>query len=242
MGMGGLLRTVGLIAAISSIAASLATGVALAEDDGQLLDISHQVTDLQKKLDELQAKGQTAKTGKLAEAADCAFGDPGQVFLPWGDPSTYSLAPQGDVSDTSAWSLKNVSVSSDHDPFTPGTSSLLLAKGDSEAVTPVMCVSVDHPSLRLFLADRGGNGKAQLQVKVIYEGLDGHVHNLPVANLKVSDQWQPSVVIPIGVNLLAAASANGWTPVAFDFKVHGLQKDEAFALDGVYVDPWASRN
>ena len=50
------------------------------------------------------------------------------------------------------------------------------------------------------------------------------------------------MVIPIGVNLLATASANNWTPVAFDFKVHGLQKNESFSLDGVYVDPWASRN
>lgn len=231
-----------LLAAIGSIAASLTTAVALADDDGQLVDISHQVSDLQKKLDELKGKGQAARTGKLADAADCSFGAPGQVFLPWGDLSDYSLAPQGDLSETSGWSLKNVGISSDHDPFTPGSGSLLLAKGDSEAVTPVMCVSLDNPSLRLFLADRGGNGKANLQVKVIYEGLDGHVRNLPLANLRVDDQWQPSVVIPIGVNLLAAASANGWTPVAFDFKVHGLQKDEAFSLDGIYVDPWASRN
>jgi hypothetical protein len=231
-----------LIAAMGSIAASLTTAVAVADDDGQLIDISHQVNDLQKKLDELHAKGQSAKSGKLAEAADCGFGAPSQVFLPWGDPSTYTLAPQGDLSDTSGWSLKNVNVSIDHDPFTPGAGSLLLAKGDSEAVTPAMCVSLDNPTLRLFLADRGGNGKANLQVKVIYEGLDGHVKNLPVANLRVGDDWQPSVVIPIGVNLLAAASASGWTPVAFDFKVHGLQKDETFALDGVYVDPWASRN
>lgn len=231
-----------LLAAIGSVAASLTTAVALADDDGQLVDISHQVSDLQKKLDELRAKGQAARTGKLADAADCSFGAPGQVFLPWGDPADYSLVPQGDLSDTSAWSLKNVDVAPDHDPFTPGSSSLLLARGDSEAVTPVMCVSLDNPTLRLFLADRGGNGKANLQVKIIYEGLDGHVRNLPVANLRVDDQWQPSVVIPIGVNLLAAASANGWTPVAFDFKVHGLQKDESFALDGVYVDPWASRN
>lgn len=231
-----------LVAAAGVLAASLTTAAALADDEGQLVDISHQVSDLQKKLSELQAKGQSARTGKLAEDADCSFGAPGQVFLPWGDPSTYTLVPQGDLSDTSGWSLKNVDVSPLHDPFTPGSSSLLLAKGDSEAVTPVMCVSVDNPTLRLFLADRGGNGKANLQVKVIYEGLDGKVHNLPVANLRVGDQWQPSVVIPIGVNVLAAASANGWTPVAFDFKVHGLQKDETFALDGVYVDPWASRN
>ena len=105
-----------------------------------------------------------------------------------------------------------------------------------------MCVNVNHPTLRLFLADQGGNGKATLQVKVIYEGLDGHAHQLSVANLKVNEHCQPSVVIPIGLNLLAAASASGWTPVAFDFKVHGLQKGEAFSLDGIYVDPWASRN
>jgi hypothetical protein len=48
-------------------------------------------------------------------------------------------------------------------------------------------------------------------------------------------------VIPIGVNLLSAASASGWTPVSFDFKVHGLQKDETFSLEGVYVDPCMSR-
>ena len=240
--MRGLLRRLVLISAISSIAVLATTTVALADNDGQLVDISHQVADMQKKLGELQAKGQMAKTGKLAEAADCSFGDSGQVFLPWGDPASYSLVPQGDLSDTSAWSLKNASVSPDHDPFTLGTNSLLLAKGDSEAVTPVMCVNVNNPTLRLFLADQGGNGKANLQVKVIYEGLDGHAHQLSVANLKVNEQWQPSVVIPIGVNLLAAASANGWTPVAFDFKVHGLQKGEAFSLDGIYVDPWASRN
>ena len=105
-----------------------------------------------------------------------------------------------------------------------------------------MCVNVNQPTLRLFLADQGGNGKDDSQVKVIYEGLDGHAHQLSVANLKVNEQWQPSVVIAIGVNMLAAASANGWTPVAFDFKVHGLQKGEAFSLDGIYVDPWASRN
>jgi len=240
--MCGLLRRLVLISAISSIAVLATTTVALADDDAQVVDISHQVADMQKKLRELQAKGQTAKAGKLAETADCSFGDSGQVFLPWGDPANYSLVPQGDLSDTSAWSLKNASVSPDHDPFTSGTNSLLLAKGDSEAVTPVMCVNANHPTLRLFLADQGGNGKATLQVKVIYEGLDGHAHQLSVANLKVNEQWQPSVVIPIGVNLLAAASANGWTPVAFDFKVHGLQKGEAFSLDGVYVDPWASRN
>ena len=210
------------------------------DPSGQLVDISRQIGDMQKKLAELQAKGQAARTGKLADAADCGFGDSSQLFLPWGDPAQYSLAPQGDLSSTSGWSLKNVDLSSDHDPFSPGSSSLLFARGDSEAVTPVMCVNLDNPTLRVFVADRGGNGKALLQVKVIYEGLDGHPHKLTIANLKVGDSWQPSVVMPMGVNLLAAASGSGWTPVAFDFTVHGLQKGETFSLDGVYVDPMRS--
>jgi hypothetical protein len=241
--MHGIQRCVVVVVGLALAVSVAFTGSARADGgDGQLVDISHQMADMQKKLAELHARGATAKTGKLAAAADCSFGEPSQVFLPWGDPANYSLVPQGDLSSTSGWSLKNVELSPDHDPFSPGSGSLLLAKGDSEAVTPVMCVSLDHPTLRLFLADRGGNGKANLQVKVIYEGVDGHTHDLTLANLKVDEEWQPSVVIPIGVNLLATASANNWTPVAFDFKVHGLQKNETFSLDGVYVDPWASRN
>ena len=235
--MRGLVRQLTAIGAIAVLAATLGVGAARSDSGGQLVDISHQIADMQNKLADLAAKGQYARAGKLSALADCGFGPSSQVFLPWGDPAGYSLVPQGDLSSTSDWSLKNVDLADDHDPFSPGATSLVLAKGDSEAVTPVMCVNVDNPSLRLFLADRGGNGKARLQVKVLYENLDGSTHNLMLANLSVDDQWQPSVVIPLGVNLLSAASASGWTPVAFDFKVHGLQKGETFALDGVYVDP-----
>ena len=236
-----VLRQLPALFAVCLLAALAGTGVALAGARLLLLTpacrCQPSVGDMQKKLNDLQANGRMARGGKLSAAATCDFDDPSQVFPPLGDLAAYSLVPQGDLSSTEAWSLKNVSVTSDHDPFTPGSSSLLFAKGDSEAVTPVMCVNLDNPSFRLFLADRGGNGKAHLEVKVLYEDLDGSTHNLTLARLKVTDQWQPSVVIPIGVNLLSVASANGWTPVAFDFKVHGLQKNETFALDGVYVDP-----
>jgi hypothetical protein len=238
------LRRVIAITAVGVLAAfGAATARATSLDDPgtQLVDISHQLQDMQKQLAQLQAKGQQAKIGKLTALADCGYGDSSQVFLPWGDVASYSLIPGGDLSSTGGWSLKNISLAADHDPFTSGASSLVFAKGDSEAVTPVLCVNVDNPTLRLFVADRGGNGKADLDVNVIYEGLDGGQHSLTLAKLKVTDQWQPSVVIPIGVNLLSAASASGWTPVAFDFKVHGLQKNEAFSIDGVYVDPCMSR-
>jgi len=242
-------QIVGRIALTGMLAiatAGVITGVALASAKGvggdpQLVDISHQIGDMQKKLRELESKGRVAREGKLAAAAACGFGASSRVFLPWGDVADYGLIPQGDLSNTSDWSFKNVSVVADHDPFTAGSQSLLFTKGDSEAATPVMCVNLDHPTLRLFAADRGGNGKAHLEVNVLYEDLDGHVRDLTLARLKVGQAWQPSVVIPIGVNILSVASVNGWTPVSFDFKVHGLQKGETFSVDGVYVDPHASR-
>jgi len=242
--MRGTLRLVITLGAI--VAALVASGAALASsiDDSPtslLVDNSHQLGDLQQKLNELQSRGQLAKTGRLSAAADCGFDSPFPVFLPWGDPAGYSLIPQGSLRETSEWNLKNVTLSNEQDPVTDGAGSLLFSKGDSEAVTPVMCVSLDHPTLRLFLADRGGNGKAHLDVSVVYEGLDGKDHDLTLARLKVGPTWEPSLVIPIGVNVLSAASASGWTPVAFEFDVHGLQKGETFSLGGVYVDPLRSR-
>jgi hypothetical protein len=240
--MRGILRRTMLLGLAGIVAAFMAaTGVHADTGDDQLVDFGKQVADIQKKVDDLRSRGLSSRTGKLSASAICGFGAQSQVFLPWGDPASYGLAPQGDLSSTSLWSLKNVDPSPDHDPFVGGAGSLLFSRGDSEAVTPVMCVNVDNPSIRVFLADRGGNGKAKLQVKVLYEGVDGAVHNLTLAQLHVDEAWQPSVVIPMGVNLLAAVSANGWTPVAFDFKVRGLQKGETFSLDGIYVDPWGSR-
>ena len=224
------------------LTALLGAGAALASegDDEQVVDISKQLRDLDKKLAELQEKGKTARDGKLRAVADCGFGDPSQVFSPWGDTADYSLIPHGDLADVSSWSLKDVELSTEDDPFTPGQGSLLFGKG-GQAVTPVMCVNLEHPTMRLFLADRGGNGKAHLDVTVLYEDLAGKPHDLTLARLHVDDSWQPSVVIPIGVNRLSVASASGWTPVAFEFKVHGLQKGETFVLGGVYVDPCMSR-
>lgn len=240
------MRNLRLVIAVAAIIAALgASGAALAssidESTSQLVDNSHQLGDLQKKLTELQSKGQLAKSGRLSAAADCGFDAASQVFLPWGDLADYSLVPQGDLNNTSGWTFKNVTLSTEHDPVTDAAGSLLFTKGDSEAVTPAMCVNLDNPTLRLFLADRGGNGKAHLDVKAIYEGLDGAAHDLTLAKLKVGPTWEPSLVMPIGINMLSVASSSGWTPVAFEFEVHGLQKGETFSLGGVYVDPCRSR-
>jgi hypothetical protein len=241
---GKISRALGPLAIASALAfgaALVAAGPVRADDSSQLPDVTKQVQDMQNKLAQLTARGQLGRSGKLAALADCGYGPTQQVFSNWGDSASYALAPGGDLSDTIGWTLKNTQLSTDHDPYTDGSGSLLFAKGDAEAITPVTCVNLDNPSMRVFVADQGGNGKAHLDVTLVYEGLDGGSQKLTVARLMVGDKWQPSVVIPIPVGVLAAGNANGWVPVAFDFKVKGLQKDETFSLDGIWVDPCVSR-
>ncbi len=165
-----------VVAALASVAATTAradTGTAPAPDSSQLVDTSHQVTQIQQQIAQLQAKGQTARAGKLtaAAASACGFQNASQVFLPWGDPASYALAPQGDLSTTTGWSFKHVTVATDHDPYTAGAGSLLFAQGDSEAVTPAMCVDLTNPTIRLFMKDTGGNGKSDIKVDVLYGDL-----------------------------------------------------------------------
>jgi hypothetical protein len=235
------LRTSLLVIVVSI--ASLAAASATRADDGsqsQLSDTSHQVSDIQRKIAALQARGQQAKAGVLSASATCGYDtDSSQVFAQWGDSDDYALAPQGDFTDTSQWTFKNAQIASDANPL--GGNAIVLAKGDSEAISPAMCVTLDNPTIRLMLKDVGGNGKANVKLDVLYEDLNGHVQHLTLAKLKAGSDWSPSITIPIGVNILSTASASGWTAVAFDFKVEGLQKNETLELASLYVDPYRSR-
>jgi hypothetical protein len=231
-----------LCVALSGFSASVSYG-----DDGgsdgdasQLVDLSHQVADIQHKIDDLRSHGRWARAGKLLESADCGYDDAAPIFLPWGDPAGYALAPQGDLTDTSQWTLKKTSLSIDHDPFSTSQASLVFG-GDGQAITPAMCVNLDNPTIRLFIRDIGASGKAKLKIDVLYEDLGGGVKHMTIAKLVAGDAWQPSVTIPIGVNVLSTASESGVTAVAFSFKAEGLKKDESWAIDGLYVDPFSSR-
>jgi hypothetical protein len=240
-----LMRIFALAACVLAFAAT-ATTSAMADDrtageDAQLLDVSKQVSGIQKKMNDLLAHGRWAKAGTLLAGADCGYGDPSPLFAPWGDGATYMLAPQGDLSVTDGWTLnKQATVARLADPFSGAGQSLQLLKG-AEAATPAMCVNLDHPTIRFFVRDLGGNGKSHLKVDVLYEDFGGHVKHLTIARLKAGNEWRPSVIVPMYMNMLALASPNGLTAVAFEFKAEGLQKDEALSISSIYVDPFSSR-
>jgi hypothetical protein len=230
-----------LLALATTVAASAMADDGTAGDEAQLLDVSKQVSEIEKKLNDLLAHGQSARAGKLLGGADCGYGAPSQVFAPWGDNAMYTLAPQGDLSATDGWTLnKQATVAPSADPFSGARQSLQFAKG-AEAATPAMCVNLDNPTIRFFVRDLGGNGKSQLKVDVLYEDFSGHVKHLTIAKLRAGSEWQPSVILPMYMNMLALASPSDLTAVAFRFKAEGLQKDETLSISSLLVDPFSSR-
>ena len=209
--------------------------------DDELVDVSKKTHEIQKKLNELRGKGRFARKGELSEAAICGDERSSRVFAAWGDAADYVPAPQGDVEDISGWELDDdVSVLDENSPFSDGSRSLFLAdKG--EAVTPVMCVSTAHPTIRFFAANTG-SPESTLEVEVIYEDLEGHAKKLRIARLRGSDEWGPSLVVPIHVNVLAAAAEDGVTAVAFKFKARDVKsKGRGWKIDDLNVDPFLSR-
>jgi hypothetical protein len=238
--------TVSVMATIAFVAA-VGTGVSLADDGttpsdpGQLLDVSKQVSGIQNQMNQLIAHGQAVRQGKLSATADCGSVPSSQVFLQWGDPNNYSLVPQGDFSITTGWTLnKQATVVGGADPFSGAGQSLQLGNG-ADAATPAMCVNVSNPTIRFFTRDQGGNGKSNLKVDVLYEDFGGNVKHLTVARLKAGDQWAPSLIVPMYMNMLAQASPTGLTAVAFEFKAEGLQKNETLSISSLYVDPYLSK-
>jgi hypothetical protein len=237
-------RALVLSTCVIAFAATAATAAKAGDgtgDDPQLEDVSKQVSSIEKKMDELLAHGRWARAGILLASADCGYGDPSYRFAAWGDDASYVLAPQGDLSATAGWTLdKEATVVPSADPFSGAQHSLQFAKG-AEAATPAMCVTVDHPTIRFFIRDRGGNEKSQLKVDVLYEDFGGHVKHLTIAKLRAGSEWEPSVIVPMYMNVLALASPSGVTAVAFRFKAEGLQKGETLSISSLYVDPFRSR-
>ena len=207
-------------------------------DDTEIVDVSKKTSEIQKKIDELRGKGRWSRHGELSETAVCGAEDSSQVFAAWGDAAEYVPAPQGDVENISAWDVDDdVSVLDENAPFSTGSRALLLTDG-AEAVSPAMCISTFHPTIRFFAANTG-SPTSRLEVEILYEDLDGHVKKLRIARLRGADRWAPSLVVPIHMNMLAAASENGVTAVALKFKAKDVKSKEAgWKIDDLSVDPW----
>ena len=194
--------------------------------------------ELAAKAAEMRSKGEVPKTGPLsASSASCANQVPTQPFLPWNDAADYTPVPGGTFeSSVPGWSLENLArlvTTGSKDPG-GGTRSLSIPKG-SKVTTPPVCITELHPTIRFF-AQAKGSTSTRLLVEVLYEDLGGSVNTMPIAYLKPSTTWQPTIIVPIHVNLRAAVAQSKTAAVAF--RLTAEDGEGTWLVDGLYVDPY----
>ena len=170
-------------------------------------------------------------------APDCTPKPTTQPFKPWGDSTPYNLAPGGSFEGgAGSWSLSGgASIVTGNEPWKVAGSthsrSLRLPPG-ATATSPVICVGLEHPTIRFFAK----NNRALLStmtVEVIVETSLGLKAAVPIGVLLPNGQWKPSPKIWVVANLLPLLPGQH-TPVQFRLRSVRLG---TWSVDDFYVDP-----
>lgn len=199
----------------------------------------------------LGAPSSVSASSSAGSGTECAEQAVSRPFLPWLDLAPYTMPTGGSFEDDGrGWSLKKgAEIATGNEPYAvhseSDTMSLRLPPGSSAVSSPI-CIGLGHPTMRFFAKKSGGllgNKRSlarkrlllsTLRVDVRYEDLSGAMQSLPVGTVTSGGSWQPTLPIPVVVNLLTLLP-NVQTDVAFAFTPTG---NAGWRIDDVYVDPY----
>ena len=184
------------------------------------------------------AAGPAHAKGALANPYDCTPGGPlAQSFAGFGDAALYTpVENAGLESGAAAWTLTGgAAVAAGNEPWHIGgaadRSSLSLPAG-ATAVTAPICIDPSYPYFRLFA--RGAAGQS-LKIEVLAYDTKGRLlKTTPYAYTPAGAAWAPTPSIAIDTFDYSKAGVTA-APVSFRFTAGNA----GFAIDDVYVDPWA---
>jgi hypothetical protein len=186
------------------------------------------------------AAQQPAPAKPKPPASTCAApGASSQVFLPFGDPAFYYLAPNGSF-EKSAWS--GGTVAAGNEPFFIGGRGHKRSMSVAGPVSsPSMCIAFDAPTIRFFAQRTSGDAPSTLDVTAIVpvSGRDVAVPLLPVAS--PSGDWVLTAPTPILANLTNAADVVGTLDGRAATRVRFVltpSPGSTWRVDDFYVDPY----
>jgi hypothetical protein len=136
-----------------------------------------------------------------AASSGCSAPPVSQAFLPWGDQNDYFLAQGGDFESTSGWTFSGgARLVSGSEPFVatgkPGKTSLSMPTG-GVALSPVLCLTPDNPSIRFFAKAAQGDA-ASLRGEAVVTKPSAQVIGLGAVNGTLA--WSPVEPMASGVN------------------------------------------
>jgi hypothetical protein len=150
-----------------------------------------------------------------------------QPFAPWGDYSSYELAPGGDFESSGYWTLSGgAAIVPGSEPYaatgTLGQYSLSLPAGAS-AESQSTCVNAAYPTLRMFV---GGTGS--VSVSVVYDGTV-----IPTGVAIAAGSWVPSAPM---LTQSAIPGLLGGGSAQMSLLLTGISGSPQ--VDDVFIDPW----
>lgn len=191
----------------------------------------------------LAAASAPAQAGLLVKSAGSCEDQPlSKPFARWLDTADYTPAPGGTLEGGAAgWTLTGgAKVVAGNEPFyvsgnRADSHSLALPAG-ATAQTPVMCVGLEHPTMRLVARSNApllATLTSALKVDALVETSLGAVVAVPAGVVALSPSWAPSLPMPVAASLLPLLPGEH-TPVAFRLTAVG---GASWLVDDVYVDP-----
>ena len=177
----------------------------------------------------------------VAEAG-CPHKSASHVFEALGDNALYVLV-EGGTFETGApgWWLNNAEIT-EGDGAEGSTHSLTIQPG-GVAVSPALCVSDEYPSFRFFVRQVSGEG--QLNVSLRWRDMLGFRHSTNAGSIDpTGTSWELSPALDLASKLPLWMAGNSLqVNLAFESsRGMGFGSDQgsgAFAIDDVYVDPYA---
>lgn len=173
-------------------------------------------------------------------AQACNYTGAVQVFKPWGDQSSYVLAPDGGFeAGGQGWYLgggaKTIGENEAFRLNSAGDSRSLSLPAGSTAVSPPICMSLDTPSFRL-VARNSGNASSGLRVEATYQLL-GLVHTKTVSTVYAGSTWAPSQQMSTVLSLSTIVGT--LIPSAIQIRITPLGSGGQWQVDDLYIDPFA---
>lgn len=183
-----------------------------------------------------------AHAGPIGDGADCSVQSPlSQPFLPWADPASYALAPDGGLEHGAAgWTVSDgAATTAGNERFLVGgvtDSRALSLPSGSSATSPPSCVGLEWPTIRVFTRSSGTSLSSSLRVEILYDSLlTGETQSVQIGAVTPGADWQPTPQMAAIVNTLGALTKDGMVPVAYRFTPQGAG---SWQIDDLYVDPW----
>ncbi len=175
-----------------------------------------------------------------SSSVDCATQALSKPFLPWLDVANYTMPDGASFEDgTEGWRLgPGAAVVAGNEPYevhAKGDSRSLRLPARSSALSTPICIGLGHPTLRLFARSSSFLPTSLLRVDVVFEDFAGRSRSLTVGAVTPTTRWQPSLPLPVVVNLLSVLPS-GPAAVKLAFTPIG---SATWWIDDVYVDPKA---